>query len=217
MHRLFRIFLMRAGEFCTPCNMLIDASCLRFARQNSIRSLMSGSSDRLSDARQGMTTSSYYDRKYYFNVLRDQITRRQVQDFVSPSYINKGLRRLIGVESATINPFNYLRPTLTEMHHTLERELNWKNPSEELEHGDCLLTPVKNYIMFRRWGCSAITTKCSAMIRDGQMTRQEALERAAKDEQKDQPEIFPEFLDALKITETSFIEALKKISEHFQI
>ena len=64
--------------------------------------------------------------------------------------------------------------------------------------------------MFRRWGCSPITTKCSAMVRDGQMTRQQASERAAKDEQKDQPEIFPEFLDALKITEREFNEALKK-------
>ena len=215
MNTLFRTFLLRAGEFCTPCNMLIDASSLRIAKQNNIKLIMSGHSERITSGIEGMTPFSYYDRRYYLNVLNNQLTQDQVKKYVSPSYFSKGLRRLVGIEPLTVNVFDYLKIPIEEICRTIEREVNWKNPSDQIEHGDCLLYSIKNYMMIKKWGCSTITTKYSAMIRDGQIDRQEALELANNKEQKKLPKILPEFLNTLGVTESEFDEALKKDFREF--
>ena len=44
MYKLFRTFLLRAGEFCTACNMLGEASMYRFSKQNKIKLIFTGNS-----------------------------------------------------------------------------------------------------------------------------------------------------------------------------
>ena len=209
MRRLFKMFLCTAGEFCTPCNMLIATTKFRLARQNGIRAIMSGSFRKVDPGIVGLSPALYFDRKYYFEVAKGLLTNREKGYYVVPPYPLTALRRLIGAAPQDIDILNYLKPSFTEMEETL-REVGWERPAGVMQHGDCLLDPLKDYIMYKKWGCTELTGLYSALVRSGEITREEALKEALAKQQIGVPEILPEFLKAIGMTESEFEESLKK-------
>lgn len=209
LRKLFRAFLLRAGEFCTPCNMLIDATGYRVAQENGIQAVMSGASAFLDPGLEGVSSAVYYDQKYYYEVAKGLVTSPERKYYVGPSYSQKALRRLLGRAPYNIDVLGYLRPDIDEMHQTLE-EVGWKRPADTVQHGDCLLNPLKEYIYYRKWGCNEVTGLYSVLIRSGRITREEGLERALAEECPGVPTILPDFLAAIGITENEFEEALKR-------
>ena len=156
MRRLFKLFLCTAGEFCTPCNMLIATTKFRLARQNGIRAIMSGSFRKVDPGIVGLSPALYFDRKYYFTVVKDMLTDREKGYYVVPPYPLTTLRRLVGAAPQDIDVLNYLKPNFTEMEETL-RKVGWERPEDAIQHGDCLLDPLKDYIMYKKWGCTELT------------------------------------------------------------
>jgi hypothetical protein len=74
---------------------------------------------------------------------------------------------------------------------TLEAELAWRRPEDRGEaHFDCRLAPLQEYIKVRRFGFGQMTIKNSVLVREGRMSREEALRRAAL-EQDTPPEVLP--------------------------
>jgi hypothetical protein len=209
LYQLFRAFLVRAGEFCTPCNMLIDATGYRIAQENDIQAVMSGASAFLDPGLQGVSSALYYDQKYYFEVAKGLVTSRERKYYVGPSYPQKALRRLLGRAPYNIDVLSYLKPDIDEMHRALE-EVGWKRPAGAVQHGDCLLNPLKEYIYYKKWGCNEVTALYSVLIREGNITREKGLERALAEECPEVPTILPDFLGAIGITEDEFQEALKR-------
>ena len=61
--------------------------------------------------------------------------------------------------------------------------------------------PVAKYFERRKYGFSQSTVTYSALVRAGQMTRREALERIEQ-EGEEVPAKFADFLDALGLSET---------------
>jgi hypothetical protein len=209
LHQLFRAFLVRAGEFCTPCNMLIDSSSYRIARQHGIPFIMSGSSDNLDPGLAGVSSSRYYDQKYYSGVVKGLVAPRDWEYYVGPSYFRKALRRVLGRGPHLVDVRRYLRPSASEMHQVLEDE-RWKSPADAVQHGDCLLNPLKEHMYYRRWRCNEVTSMYSSLIRSGTITREEGLEKALGEEFSDPPAILPDFLKAVGVTDSEFEEALKR-------
>jgi len=209
MLALFKAFLGTTGEFCTPCNMLINAGAFRFARQNSIKAIMSGTSAQFESGLEGISVSQYYDRTYYFNVAKDVIETEDSNNYVVPCYWTTGIRRLTGRGPFIVSAFDYIRLRVMELHQML-KEIGWEKPGGEIEHGDCLLAPVKDYLQYKKWGCSETTALYSLLVRSGEMTRQEALKKAKDKEPSGPPEILDEFLRAIKMTKSEFNEALKR-------
>ena len=159
---------------------------------------------------EGISPAVYYDRKYYLGVLNGKLAREEFRHFVSPPYVVKAYRRFIRGVSETFNVFEYLRPSLKDIYQTIEDELGWKNPGRQIEHGDCLLDPVKNYLMYKKWGCSEITGIYATLVRNGQMAREEALKKAVAEEQAETPAILPDFLKAIGMTQVQFDDAISK-------
>jgi hypothetical protein len=73
-----------------------------------------------------------------------------------------------------------------------------------VDHGDCLASPVKGYLWIRRWGFAKPTVKLSAMIREGYITREEALDRIAGEEPSAEPSVLPYFLNQLSMSQEEF-------------
>jgi len=209
MRNLFRTFLRRAGEFCTPCNMLIATTKFRLAEQNNIRAIMSGSFRKVDPGIAGLSPALYFDRKYYFEVAKGLLNDREKGYYVVPSYPITALRRLIGTAPQDIDVLNYLKPSFTDMDETL-REIGWRRPADAMQHGDCLLDPLKDYIMYKKWGCSELTGLHSALVRAGELTRERALKEALAETRVDEPEILHEFLRNIKMTDSEFEDSLKK-------
>lgn len=73
------------------------------------------------------------------------------------------------------------------------KELGWKNPEGVIEHGDCLLDGLKDYLYFKRWGCSEKTGLISSLVRTGQMSRDQGLAWVKENEQTEIPGIAEKF------------------------
>jgi len=209
LHKLMRAFLSKAGEFCTPCNMLISATSFRLAQQNGIRAIMSGNAMGTDPGLDGVSPALYYDRRYYLNIASGLLGPRDREYYMNPPYVRTAIRRFLGLEAQVINVLDYLQPSLQEIHDKLE-SIGWKRPAGEIQHGDCLLNTVKDHIMCRKWGCSEISAMYSVLVRNGEMSREEALKRATNEEHTAVPSILPEFLKAMDMTESEFDEACKK-------
>lgn len=214
MFDLYHTFLIRAGEFCTPCNILIEAASQRFARQNRIKLIILGSSKRWSASVYGMSISKYSNRPYYLNVLKGYVDIGKIENYVYEHPIINALRCVtrIGV-TQRINLFDYFNPMKKQILETLEKELGWEPPSRKFEHGDCLLNPIKDYIVCKRWGFSEVTGAYSTQVRNGKMTREEAIKRAETEEVREPPAVLETFLEKIGLSYDDFEKSVE--NRHF--
>lgn len=96
-----------------------------------------------------------------------------------------------------------------QIHDELQK-VGWQSPGGAIEHGDCLLLPIKDYLQYKKWGCSEVTGLYSLLVRNGEITREEALRKALAEEPAEAPPILPQFLKQIGMIESEFNEALKR-------
>lgn len=212
LKKLYRTFLKQAGEFCTPCNILIGAAAYRFAQQNDIKLVLAGGSSKVFASIEGMSASKYADRRYYLRVVDGQIDQKKIEPLVIESPWKLTIKRLFGKSPRYLDVLDYFYPGEVQMRHTLEREIGWKQTSEELEHGDCYLNPLKDYLYNRRWGYSEITQAYSSRIRTGEIPRDQALHLAENEEVRTPPPILDTFLYYVDMTREEFNQT---VTRHF--
>jgi len=216
MLELMRTFLTNAGEFCTPCNLLIGAEAQRLAQQHGIPLIMTGTYNKRGAGIDGVSQSLYADRKYYFNVADHHLDRREIEHFVSEPPLHNALKRLAGRNADWIDVLNYLQPDTQDMKETLEKELGWESPSDEYEHGDCLINPLKDYLQYRKWGCTELTQAYSALVRNGEMDREEALRKVETEEVRTPPPVINMFLEKIGMTREEFEETKERHFTDFE-
>jgi N-acetyl sugar amidotransferase len=209
MLKLFKTFLQKAGEFCSPCNMLIGASMKQIAKQRGIKYILTGNVSRISTSLEGMSPVRYYDRVYYLNVVKGVFPYKEVKYAIEEPYLIKGIKRLFGQGQQNINVLNYLPVTREEIIETLEKELDWEQPEGELQHGDCLLDHLKDYVLHHKWGCSETTVLYSHFVRNGLVSRDEALKRIEVEERNTPGIYLNTFLARMNMSEEDFYKALK--------
>jgi hypothetical protein len=201
---LYRTFLLRAGEFCSPCNMMIGAAAKRIARQNGIRLIALGGAAERNSGLDGMSMSHYTDRRYYLNVIQGRIAYDDIRFYINASPVVNTFKRYLGLVPVDIDVLDYVHPGTAAMKEILEREIGWQPPSAELEHGDCTLNPLKDYLMNRRWGFSEVTPAYAALVRIGEMTRDDALRHAEEAEVRSEPKVLDDFLARIGVTRAEF-------------
>jgi hypothetical protein len=210
MMRMFRAFLTKAGEFCSPCNWMIGQAAQEIARHYKIRLILSGDSSRTSAAIEVMSHARYYDRDYIMNLLSGEIPDRTLRAIIGHPYHVKSIYSIAGLWPTTISVLDYHDVSIAEMVETISRELGWKKPGEEAEHGDCRITCLKDFIMCKKWGCSELTGYYCALIRNGEVSREEGLEKAEAEEPREPPQILHQFLEQIQMKESEFDKALER-------
>ena len=154
-----------------------------------------------------------FDFKYFHDVIAEAGLSEQLRH--SPMVSELCLDFLIAapdprqtVRNAFV-PFDYIMLpeyvtwNLDEISKTLKRQVGWIVPpeAENQTHFDCDMYPVAKYFERRKYGFSQSTVTYSALVRAGQMTRREALERIEQ-EGEEVPAEFAAFLDSLGLAET---------------
>jgi hypothetical protein len=82
----------------------------------------------------------------------------------------------------------------------LAENIGWQQPPNvHGSHFDCTLFPIKEYLKYKKYGLSQETIKNSVMIREGLMTRDDALKRMSLD-QTEEPDIYRMFLKDLELS-----------------
>jgi len=208
MREMYKMFLRRAGEFCTPCNVGISIPILKFAMEEGVRLVFSGVSRILDVASPRMYASKYLDRCYFLNVINGQIPRDMLHGRFLQSWMEI-LRRATSHVMWLKLP-DYVEWDIKNIRKILRREFGWEEDPNGKFHADCMASDIKDYLVYRRWGFSDVTAKLAALVRDRQLTRQEALERVKSEEANKEPDFLDDFLNKIGISRTEFENSIDK-------
>lgn len=131
-------------------------------------------------------------REYYYHYYRPMRKRKKPPLQISPFY-------------------SYIRWKEREVISAIENELDWeKNPDiESTWRGDCDIALLKLYLYKKTLGFSDKDAGLSALIRDGQIDRGQALERLNKEGEIPE-EVIKEILDNLGLNFSDLKIALEK-------
>jgi len=215
---LFAHFLKNRGEFCSVCNnlgYLIGASFLRSqTASQGFSALGVGGWSKKYEFQQNVSVTSMH---YFFDNLTDGLFQHLLNEsFIDETVVmrfqslhdprqaqigTKGHKELGKYAMNFIQLPDYVDWNIREIPLILAKELGWVYPKDIHEsHFDCLLFPIKEYLKLKKFGLTQETIKNSVLIREGLMTREEALERACL-EQSEEPSVMRPFLEDLGLTQ----------------
>jgi len=228
--KLTKHFLLNAGEACTPCNFGIVLTIFKIAKLERIPLILSGLSPR-SDERSSVEIYSS-GSEYFKKVIRqDAALKKEIKNTIFQEYtrhlsitfkftrkltrlvlLDKGIFRLLPKKFFTWGTIilelpEYIEWNEEQVFKVIREELKWKESKVGKEHTDCLINPVKCYLRYQRWGFGSKTQKLSALLRDGQMKREDAIELIKNE--GNEPEELKYLMDRLNL-DSSQLETIKK-------
>ena len=203
MKRVYTIFLKNAGEFCTPCNMAMGIPVVEAAWKYRIPLIVYGISSELDMTIPEMYASKYMNFTYFKNVVRNEIPKSRIYNYFLPTFSLRLKNKFI-LRKEIIKLPDFIEWDLHLIKNTLRREIGWSEPEDVAFHGDCVISPIKDYIVYRRWGFSDVTLKYAALVRNGLLSRDQAMTFAKENEVHEEPPQLKYFLKELNITKKDF-------------
>jgi len=214
--KLYAHFLKKQGEFCSVCNNLgyvYSASfCCDQKKALGYPPLSVGGWSKKYEYQPGVSVTSL---QYFFQnlspelkeELMSQVTldRQVIQTYMilqDPRQVKIGSKEYEQYKEHLIDLIqlpDYVEWNVLKIPGILKDELGWQQPAGKHDsHFDCSLFPIKEYLKYKKYGLTQETIKSSTLIREGMMTREEALQRMAL-EQRTEPESYEQFLTELQI------------------
>ena len=187
MRKLYARFLGETGEFCSACNAMgyltIATFCLREWQRLGYAPLTLGGWSSRYEAEPDVYT---FDTAYFAEVVGADLLREVTDSPLVDGTCLEVLKSLCDPRTVSLDgagPIRYLMVPdyLPWDPARITRELvdqaDWRAPAETGEdaHFDCLATPVSLYLERRKYGFSQKTISLSARVRDGLLSREEAL------------------------------------------
>lgn len=212
---LYRTALLESGEICGICGLGIEHSMLKLSEAWRIPMIILGHSPTESNS---STSEHIYDQKrvkYILNQNKD-ITRQMLNKFLlypNLNFVKSFFHTKTGRFGKKVNILYYIDlPSDGEIGEIIKKEMDWKEPedAEYTRHFDCLAEPFTNYIREERFGISRRIPQLSNMIRNSEISREEALEVVEADKNIDIENNMQLVMEHLNITKEN-IENVKKI------
>ena len=139
-------------------------------------------------------------------IVRPSCLAVQVADF--RYHFNR--RRIFEKRGALVSPFHrYLRWKEEDIVATIAQELNWQSGTQSSWRGDCSIAILKGHMYRSILGFNDKDDHLSLLVRDHQISREEALERIQA-EKSAPPEVLESVLARVNIDFSDFDKALKK-------
>ena len=162
-----------------------------------------------------MRNTYSYDNGLFLNVSCDTVTRREANDFLGETNTQKLKRRLkhgrFSRYRRQISLPDYMEWDDKELKRVIHDELGWSGRKDgSTDHVDCRFAAMKNYLVVQKWGFGEKTTKYASMVRAGQLKREEAIERATREESGTPTETLEEFKSLFGITDAEIAAAKTK-------
>lgn len=188
--KLYALFFRKTGEFCTPCNLGIWSMSYKIARDYGIHLIVSGSSDRISERLPRGSRIYGWSPSYFKEVIRGEMSVKDAKEYLYlPKDFHNGMlrkvsQRFLPSKKIDILPiFDYVEYDIDLMLKILKDELGWKQEADRFHHIDCIMESVNDFLKQRKWGFSAAAWY-SMLVRNKQISRDEALELAVKEEEQ---------------------------------
>jgi N-acetyl sugar amidotransferase len=211
MQRLYKHFLLTTGEFCTPCNIGINSLIYDVAKKNKIPLIISGFSvytDAAADINMYHISPEYFSR-----VVADHFQNEEIRSFLNITTPKRAYYHLSGKIKYITLP-RYVKWQESEFIKLLKTEFGWNmGGSITTEHSDCIASSLKEYLRIKEFGFSEKTLKFSVLVRNGYMSREEALEKVVAFEEdilSDKKGEIKEALHLLNINDDELDQAITK-------
>jgi N-acetyl sugar amidotransferase len=200
LKQAYRTFFLKTGDFCPPCSRAITSYTYRLAQKERIPLIVLGLNPKTD---MNPSEVEIIDQRLFKDVVRDDMAYRDKKDFLifEP-------RRLLTkrIELPAYIPFQE-----NEMIVELERALQNVGGFSGDMHFDCLVSTVAKWLRRKKWGFDKKTQKYAAFVRDGQMTRDEAMAKAEGPDVDQEPQELEYFMKMLDVTRSD-VERAKDLS-----
>jgi len=180
LRSFYRTMLINAGEFCSICTSGINYVRIKYQRLFNIPLVILGTSSRTDEQSplEIITSHPFYVRKV---LLKNGFENGRVAAFLLRRHFEWGIlekikAKLLGTDYQEINLPDYVPWNNQKIQDVMEEELGWKTPDKKKDHIDCRFVSIKYYLKNKQIPHFIFKQeKYSQLIRDGQMTREEAL------------------------------------------
>ncbi len=200
LKKAYRTFFLKTGDFCPPCSRAITSYTYRFAQKEGIPLIVLGFNPKTDI---NPPEIEIIDQRLFKDVIGNSLTDREKKDFLifEP-------RRFL---TTRIDLPAYIQFNENQMVHELEQFLGSAVEFSGDMHFDCIVSPVAKWLRRKKWGFDKKTQKYAAFIRDGQITREQAMERAEGLDAEKEPEILGDFMEMLNVTRAD-VEHARELS-----
>jgi PP-loop superfamily ATP-utilizing enzyme len=215
---LYRGMVLEGGEFCSICTAGINYVVKEVQEKYRIPVVIWGTSSRVDEASPFEVTCThplYVSRALQQHGIPERdfsrfLIKRQSQWDLS----DKIWAKLSGNDYVQINLPDYVPWKNEHIQRVLEEELDWVTPDHGADHIDCKFAAVKNYLKNKHIPHFIYKQeKFSQLIRDEQMSREDALGKLDTLVQREhqEPRELEEFMAFLELSRTD-LERLGKVS-----
>jgi tRNA(Ile)-lysidine synthase TilS/MesJ len=199
---LFREFTIKTGDFCNACMRGINYSIEFAARNFRIPLIIKGSGRRVQYVSQIKEVSGLNTAAYFSNVIRGSEIRSSFSHFarykrrLEFQKITGGILDIFGIRRSRlmrfipqhIGMYDYIYKPYPEIIDIIRKEMRWNDFSGSVEHLDCELHDIPFYKdTLRIHGITGKTFHRSGLIRQGLLTREEALRQEEEDLKRTNP------------------------------
>jgi hypothetical protein len=195
LYKLYRDFLLRTGDFCTPCCQGCCRAGFIVAKSHNIQTIIHGgvSGSRIEFNVLGMLK---HHHARFMKIAGNDYSSVELQDIVTPAE---------EIEKFNLISFpQYIHWDEMEIIDLLKNKFNWQAlPNGRTRYVDCLIADIADYFLQRKFGFSRQWMIVSANIRagfidpeDGRIMIKNKEERISKEPR----EMLDMFLDKIKLT-----------------
>lgn len=214
LKKMYRTALVHSGEICGVCGMAIERSMLKVSMDYDIPLILLGHSPTEDSS---FTNENIYDQQRFKAILKKNplISQQEIDNFLifpKMNFITSFVQTKMGHFGRKINILYYEDlPSDAEIGEIIKRELDWKDVDDSgySRHFDCLAEPFTNYIRDQRFGSSRRLPQLNTMIRNGEMTKEEAQLILDRDKESSVPANYEFIMEHLALSE----EDIKGISQ----
>ncbi|QTA93892.1 N-acetyl sugar amidotransferase [Desulfonema magnum] len=217
VRKFYKTMVRDGGEFCSVCTSGINYATSKYQKQFNIPLVISGTSTRVDEQSPFEITCTHpvYLRRV---LLQNGFSLETINSFLIKrsdeiSALEKIKMKLSDSDYIRINLPDFVIWNNLEIQNVLERELDWDTPDKQKDHIDCKFAPVKNFLKNKQIPNFIFKQeKFSQLIRDGQMTREEAVEmlNSLSNSEEEPPAELDEFLNFLELEKKDIENKEKK-------
>lgn len=202
LREFYKYMIVDGGEFCSICTAGINYVKTIYQRLYNIPLVIMGTSTRVDEQSPFEITSTHpsYIRKV---LIKNGVSEILVDDFLIKRQYElpageKIKLKLFDSDYVSINLPDYIDWNNDKIQKDLDENLGWTTPDPKADHIDCKFADVKYYLKNKQIPNFIFKQqKYSQLIRDNQITREEAitiLEELINTEDSE-PKVLDEFLD----------------------
>lgn len=177
----YTAMVQQGGEFCSVCTAGINYVTITYQKLYKIPLVIYGTSTRV-DEQSPFEVSSTHPAYVRKALIKSGFTQKDIDAFLIPrrnetATIEKITMKIFDTDYEQINLPDYIHWDNLAIQDALEKELGWETPDKQQDHIDCKFAAVKYFLKNKQIPHYIFKQeKYSQLIRDGQMSREEALE-----------------------------------------